>query len=92
MPSLRVPVEHYMSSPVHFVHPDVDLDTAQARLSGLRISSLAVVDRAGANDPDDAFFWFHVDLFLGVSDPQLGLDIDTTALVLHRLHHNGDSR
>lgn len=44
MSGLSVPVAHYMTAPVHTVHPDVDLVTAQTRLSGLTISSLAVVD------------------------------------------------
>ncbi len=44
MSSLQTPVEHYMSSPVHTVALDVDLNTAQAKLSGLGISSLAVVE------------------------------------------------
>jgi predicted transcriptional regulator len=44
VPSFQVPVELYMTSPVHTVGPDDDLREAQRRLDGLSISSLAVVD------------------------------------------------
>jgi predicted transcriptional regulator len=47
MPNLVSPVSDYMSSPVHSVRPDDDLKTALERMSGLRISSLAVVDPDG---------------------------------------------
>ena len=39
-----MPVELYMTSPVHTVHPDDNLEHVQKRLDELRISSLAVVD------------------------------------------------
>ena len=42
-----MPVQLYMSSPVHTVGPDDNLAHVQKRLDELRISSLAVVD---AND------------------------------------------
>jgi CBS domain-containing protein len=45
--NFQVPVELFMSSPVHTVRPDEDLREAQRRLDGLSISSLAVVDDDG---------------------------------------------
>ena len=39
-----MPVQLYMTSPVHTVHPDDNLNHVQKRLDELRISSLAVVD------------------------------------------------
>jgi len=42
--NFQMPVELYMSSPVHTVRPDDDLREAQRRLDGLSISSLAVVE------------------------------------------------
>ena len=39
-----MPVQLYMTSPVHTVRPDDNLDHVQKRLDELRISSLAVVD------------------------------------------------
>lgn len=44
MSSFQMPVELYMSSPVHTVRPHDDLREAQRRLDGLAISSLAVVE------------------------------------------------
>jgi len=45
--NFQMPVELYMSSPVHTVRPDDDLREAQRRLDGLSISSLAVVEGDG---------------------------------------------
>jgi len=45
--SFQIPVELYMSSPVHTVRPDDDLRKAQRLLDGLSITSLAVVDGEG---------------------------------------------
>jgi len=42
--NFQMPVDLYMSSPVHAVGPDNDLREAQRRLDGLAISSLAVVE------------------------------------------------
>jgi predicted transcriptional regulator len=42
-----MPVEIYMSSPVHSVRPEDDLREAQRRLDGLSITSLAVVEGDG---------------------------------------------
>lgn len=42
-----MPVELYMSAPVHTIAPGDDLREVQRRLLGLAVSSLAVVDRDG---------------------------------------------
>jgi predicted transcriptional regulator len=44
----QIPVELYMSSPVHTVGPDDDLREVQRRLDGMSIASLAVVEGDGA--------------------------------------------
>lgn len=46
MSNFSIPVELYMSSPVHTISPTEDLQAAQKLLSTLGISSLAVVDEA----------------------------------------------
>ncbi len=43
MSNFQMPIELYMTSPVHTVGPDDDLREAQRRLDGLSIASLAVV-------------------------------------------------
>jgi CBS domain-containing protein len=43
MSSFQMPVELYMSSPVHTVSPDDDLNEAWRRMHGLSVSSLPVV-------------------------------------------------
>lgn len=46
MSHFAVPVELYMTSPVHTVRPEDDLHRVQELISGLAISSLPVVDEA----------------------------------------------
>ena len=47
MSSFQVPVAQYMSAPAHVIGEKESLDAAYARLRGLSISSLAVVDADG---------------------------------------------
>lgn len=44
MSNFKIPVELYMSAPVHTIAPQQDLRVAQELLSALEVSSLAVVD------------------------------------------------
>lgn len=44
VPNFDIPAELYMTTPVHTIAPDQDLRAAQTLLSGLEISSLAVVE------------------------------------------------
>jgi CBS domain-containing protein len=48
MSTFDVPVEHYMSAPVHCVGAGETLDEAHSLLSGLDVSSLAVVEDDGS--------------------------------------------
>ena len=49
MSNFSTSVEFYMSAPVHTIAPDVSIRSAQARLSSLGVSSLAVVDDAAGS-------------------------------------------
>jgi CBS domain-containing protein len=48
MSNFAMPVELYMSSPVHTTRPDAPLEEAQEQIQSRRVSSLAVVDDDGA--------------------------------------------
>jgi CBS domain-containing protein len=50
MPNYDIPVELYMTQPVHSVTPDDDLNAVQSRLSELKVSSLPVVERGNGSD------------------------------------------